>query len=174
MHPAEPCQRQKLHAGGDPLARMPASRWGRDGHTRSRASGWSTAYTPAMQPTAASTAPEPNPSGNPGSPPIAQSSPRWNFEPVTDPRNYPKATIPFIRTNLPDGSIILRPGRPIVGDCYITTLEASRLLGMSCNWVIAQCESGLFATAFKPNSCPKSHWRISRSEVLSRLPEGQS
>ena len=45
-----PCRRQILLAGGNPFAKMPASRWGHDGHTRYRASGWSTAYTPAMQP----------------------------------------------------------------------------------------------------------------------------
>ena len=38
-----------LLAGGNPFAKVPASRWGHDGHTRYRASGWSMAYTPAMQ-----------------------------------------------------------------------------------------------------------------------------
>jgi hypothetical protein len=44
-----PCRGLNLLAAGDPFASMAASRRGHDWYTRYKASGWSTAYTPAVQ-----------------------------------------------------------------------------------------------------------------------------
>jgi hypothetical protein len=77
-------------------------------------------------------------------------------------------TIPVIRIPQPDGSLLIRPGSPIVTDDMISTSEAASILGMSRNWVIDKCQSGLFRSAFKPGRRPKSQWRISRSEVMAR------
>jgi hypothetical protein len=49
-HTAGPFRRQKLVTVGNPFAKMPASRRGYDWYTRYMVSGWSTAYSPAMQP----------------------------------------------------------------------------------------------------------------------------
>jgi hypothetical protein len=84
--------------------------------------------------------------------------------------NCPEVTVPFTKIPQPDGSILLKPGRPVIAETMITTSKAARLLGMSRNWIIAQCEAGNFRTAHKPGFRPKSQWRISLKEVLDRRP----
>ena len=39
---------------------------------------------------------------------------------------------------------------------------------MSRRWVIAECESGAFKTAYRPSLKARGWWKISRAEVLSR------
>jgi hypothetical protein len=84
------------------------------------------------------------------------------------PFHPPTVVIPAIRIPQPDGSVLFRPGKPVIIEPMIGTTEASRLLGMSRRWVEAQCDLGRFATAHKPGQQPKSRWKISRSEVLDR------
>ena len=81
---------------------------------------------------------------------------------------HSNVTIPVIRIPQPDGSLLIRHGDPVVTDDMISTSEAASILGMSRNWIISECQSGNFKTAFKPGFRPKSQWRLSRSEVISR------
>jgi hypothetical protein len=84
----------------------------------------------------------------------------------------PEVIIPAIRIPQPGGCLLIKPGAPIVLEDTIGTREASRLLGQSIRWVQHECEAGLFTTAFKPGTQPKSHWKIARTEVLRRrLPD---
>jgi hypothetical protein len=68
----------------------------------------------------------------------------------------------------PDGSILVKPGKPVVAEAEIGTREAARMLGMSRRWVETECELGRFKTAHKPGTQPKSMWKIARAEVLDR------
>jgi hypothetical protein len=84
-------------------------------------------------------------------------------------RVFPTVVIPIIRIPQPDGSLLIRRGNPEIIHGGIGTAEAARLLGMSRNWVITECESGSFRSAHKPGTRPGSQWRISRDEVLARV-----
>jgi hypothetical protein len=81
----------------------------------------------------------------------------------------PEVMIPAIRIPQPDGSLLIKPGKPVVLEEHISTVEAAKILGMSQRWVLTECETGAFKTAFKPGKKPTSRWKISRSEVMSRL-----
>jgi len=80
----------------------------------------------------------------------------------------PDVFIPIIKVAQADGSILIKPGKPVVVEAMIGTRETARILGMSIRWVIVQCEEGQFKTAYKPGTQLRSWWRIARSEVLAR------
>lgn len=84
----------------------------------------------------------------------------------------PAMVIPAIRVAQPDGSVLIKPGRPMVVSDLISTASAARLLGISDRRVQYLCQIGNFKTASKPGGTVKSNWRIARHEVESRL--GQS
>lgn len=80
----------------------------------------------------------------------------------------PSFLFPPVKIPQADGSVLIKPGRAVpVGD-EIGTVEAARLLGLSPRRMQVLFESENFKTAFKPGGTPKSNWRVSRSEVLSR------
>ena len=82
--------------------------------------------------------------------------------------NTPTVITQTIRIPQPDGSILFRPGKPIVVEEEVDTAEAARILGLSQRHIESQCNTGLFKTAYKPGGLPKSKWKISRQEVLAR------
>ncbi len=77
-------------------------------------------------------------------------------------------TTPTIKIPQPDGSILVRAGKPQILDVDMSVSEAARVLGLSVRHVESQCSLGLFRTAYKPGGLPKSRWKISRAEVLAR------
>lgn len=84
------------------------------------------------------------------------------------PFEVPTMMIPAINVPQPDGSVVIKPGKPIEVGGAISTLEASKILGISDRRVQYLCQIGNFKTAFKPGGTAKSNWRISRTEVLER------
>lgn len=80
----------------------------------------------------------------------------------------PEIIIPTIRIPLPNGEILLRPGKPILAEPEIGVTEAAKLLGMSRRWVELECSLGRFKTAHKPGTQRGSRWKIGRAEVLER------
>jgi hypothetical protein len=86
-------------------------------------------------------------------------------------RNPAKRTV-FTPTECipqPDGSVLVRPGRPVVLDDTVGTAEAARILGVSQRWVAWQCELREFRSAYKPGGRLFSNWRLARKEVFARL-----
>ncbi len=81
----------------------------------------------------------------------------------------PEFIYPIVRIPQPDGALLIRRGTPVLVQGDIGTKEAATILGMSRNWIIAECQSGAFRTAHKPGTKPKSQWKIARAEVLARL-----
>src|ERR1017187_4945018 len=81
----------------------------------------------------------------------------------------PEVIIPSVKVFQSDGSVLFKDGKPVVIEAQIGTAEAAKLLGMSRRWVIAECESGNFKTAFRPGLKARSWWKIACAEVLARL-----
>ena len=87
----------------------------------------------------------------------------------TDPPWQPTQFVcPTIRIPQPDGTLLLKPGKPVPIEEMITIPMAAKLIGMSNRWVESECQSGRFTTASKAGLRPNCHWKIARSEVLSR------
>lgn len=84
----------------------------------------------------------------------------------------PDVFIPAIKIAQADGSILIKPGKPVVIEAQIGTREASRILGMSPRWVRTKCDLGLFQTAHKPGTQIGSWWKIARAEVVARKESG--
>ena len=80
----------------------------------------------------------------------------------------PDVVIPVIRIPQADGSVLLRPGKPVVAEPMIGASQAAGLLGASLRWVEAECESGAFKTARRLGRASRSWWKIARAEVLER------
>lgn len=76
--------------------------------------------------------------------------------------------IPSVQVRQPDGSLLIKAGKPQVISQTVSTTEAARLLGLSQRTIEHQYESGDFKTAEKPGGKSRSRWRIARSEVMSR------
>ena len=74
---------------------------------------------------------------------------------------------PTIRVPQPDGSLLVKPGRPVPLEDYIGVAEIGELFGMSKRWAQAQCEVGRFRSAWKPGGHIKSQWRVARRKVLA-------
>jgi hypothetical protein len=71
--------------------------------------------------------PEKNPSVSPPSPPTPS----------------PQYVTPWVRTAQPDGSFILKPGRPVLEEEEISSRAAAQLLGLSQRRVNRMCEHGI-------------------------------
>ena len=82
----------------------------------------------------------------------------------------PAFAVATVKVPQPDGSVLLKPGKPVLADEEIGTAEAARFLCLSQRTVELQCDQGMFKTAWKPGAKPSSRWRISRSEVWARRP----
>jgi hypothetical protein len=81
---------------------------------------------------------------------------------------FPQVVIPAVSIPQPDGSLVIRPGKPAILADRVGTREAARILGMSPRWVELECYLGRFTTARKPGLMPKSRWSIARAEILAR------
>lgn len=92
----------------------------------------------------------------------APKQPEFHFE-------IPTVIIPAVRIPQPDGSLLIKPGKPYLAEPVISSAEAARLLGMSQRAINQQCSEGHFKSAIKPGGRPRSPWKITRQEVLSRL-----
>jgi hypothetical protein len=84
--------------------------------------------------------------------------------------NLPQPGVIFqaIKVQQPDGTVMIKPGRPIILEEEISTHEAARIMGLSQRHIETQCAEGEFRTAYKPGGRPRSKWRITRAEVLAR------
>lgn len=80
----------------------------------------------------------------------------------------PHVFVPTIRIPNADGSILIKPGKPVVSSPMIWAAEAAKMLGLSPRTIQYQCSVGLFETAWKPGGRPGSKWRLSLDEVLAR------
>lgn len=91
--------------------------------------------------------------------------------------NMPTVVIPSVKIPQPDGSILIKAGKPFIAEEDMGLTEASKILGLSPRYLEYQCSIGVFKTARKPGGRPRSRWRIARREVMERrngpLPEGQ-
>lgn len=76
--------------------------------------------------------------------------------------------IPVVRVPQPDGSLLIKAGRPEEASALIGTMEAAGILGISDRRVQYLCQIGNFKTACKPGGTEKSNWRIARHEVERR------
>lgn len=81
----------------------------------------------------------------------------------------PKTMVPTITIRQPDGSILVKAGRPVIIPPMMTTKEAARILNLGQRTVEYQCSVGLFKTACKPGGAVGSKWMVARSEVMARL-----
>ncbi len=86
----------------------------------------------------------------------------------TEPAKY---FTPTIRIPQPDGSLLVKAGKPIPLEDYISVKEIARICGMSRRWAQTQCDMGRFKTAWKPGGHSNSQWRAARSEIMA-LREG--
>jgi len=82
--------------------------------------------------------------------------------------SVPAFFVPAVQTRQPDGSVIVRAGKPVAMGENISTAEAAQILGLSQRCIEQQCTEGMFLTAHKPGAKVKSRWMISRAEVWSR------
>lgn len=81
----------------------------------------------------------------------------------------PVVYTPTIKARQPDGSIIVRPGVPVVlnGEDEISTQEAARLMGCSRDHVGRLCDLGTFVEGVDHRriGC-RGNYRIKRASVL--------
>ena len=77
--------------------------------------------------------------------------------------------IPAVKIPQPDGSVLIRAGKPELVEDLVECSWAAKRLGLSVRTLNFQCEIGLFKTAHKPSGRPRGKWKISRLEVLERL-----
>ncbi len=77
-------------------------------------------------------------------------------------------TVPTIKLMQPDGSVLVKVGKPVIADPEVSVSEAAELLGLSTRHIEYQCSVGLFESAYKPGGRPRSKWKISREEVMRR------
>jgi hypothetical protein len=76
--------------------------------------------------------------------------------------------IPPVEVPQPDGSVLVKPGKPMLIQEMIGTKEAARILGRSRGWIIAECESEGFKTACRPGTKARSWWKLALAECLKR------
>jgi excisionase family DNA binding protein len=84
------------------------------------------------------------------------------------PELFADVFTPTITVRQPDGSLLVKAGKPQLVEPTISTAEAAALLGISQRNIQKQCEDGDFKTAVKPGKKTGSRWRIARSEVMAR------
>lgn len=78
--------------------------------------------------------------------------------------------IPAITTRMPDGSLNVRAGKPVVlgGEDEIGTAEAARILGCSQSWVEALCDRGkLLPNVDWRRIGERGNYRIKRASVIA-------
>lgn len=89
-------------------------------------------------------------------------------KPGSQPELFVDVFIPSVQVRQPDGSLLIKAGKPQIVSQTISTREAAKLLGLSQRTIEHECSLGLFTTAFKPGAKQRSWWRIARSEVMAR------
>jgi excisionase family DNA binding protein len=80
----------------------------------------------------------------------------------------PTVIVPVIKLPQPDGSILIRAGKPYIAEPLITVAETAKLLGLARRTVESMCVDGKFRTAHKPGGRPRSKWLIERAEVMEK------
>lgn len=80
----------------------------------------------------------------------------------------PDIYIPAVKIPQPDGSLLIRAGKPVVMEEMIECTEAAAILGLAARTINYQCQIGQFATAVKPSGRARGKWKIARSEVQAR------
>lgn len=83
------------------------------------------------------------------------------FEPLV---HYPVVKVPQ-----PDGSVLIRAGKPVVlqGEDEISTSEAARILGCQPDWVSRMCDRGdLIEGRDWRRIGTRGNYRIKRSSVI--------
>ena len=88
---------------------------------------------------------------------------------VFDPQVY----TPSVKTRLPDGSILVRAGVPVIlnGEDEVGTAEAARIMGCSRDYVGRLCDEGIFVEGVDQRRIGKrGNYRIKRAAVLRHAP----
>lgn len=75
------------------------------------------------------------------------------------------------KTVAANGTVTYTPIRVMIPGDHIKLTEASRITGLSMRQMAHLCDTGVFASAFKASGLTKSHWQISRAELLSKYPQ---
>jgi hypothetical protein len=81
----------------------------------------------------------------------------------------PTFFIPPIATRLPDGSLSVRAGKPILlnGEDEITTAEAAKILGCGTTWVARICDEGKLREGLDWRRIgTRGNYRIKRQSVM--------
>lgn len=78
----------------------------------------------------------------------------------------------WVRIPQPNGDVLLRPGKPVATEEEISTLEASRILGVSPRTVRYYCERGVIKESdwrFSPGSTDKAGKLFIRRQAVLDL-----
>lgn len=81
----------------------------------------------------------------------------------------PLVHYPVVRVPQPDGSLLLRPGKPVVlsGEDEITTAEAARILGCTVSWMGKLCDRGTLNEGTDWRRIGhRGNYRIKRASVI--------
>jgi len=89
----------------------------------------------------------------------------------------PLITTPWTRIPQPDGSFVMRPGKPVIQDEEIGTAHAARILGLSQRRIESMCDEGVLAQGEDwwrmPGSSRPGKYRIKLASVMRlRMGEG--
>jgi len=96
---------------------------------------------------------------------IAKPKHTTNTAPAFDPVVF----IPSIRVRLPDGSLTVKAGQPLIlnGEDEINSAEAARILGCEVDWVGKLCDRGtLIENADWRRIGVRGNYKIKRASVL--------
>jgi len=77
---------------------------------------------------------------------------------------------PTITTRQPDGSLVIKAGKPVVlgGEDEITTAEAARILGCGVSWVGSLCDRGTLIEGVDWRRIGvRGNYKIKRASVIA-------
>lgn len=84
------------------------------------------------------------------------------FEPIVH--------VPAVATRMPDGSLVIRAGKPVLlgGEDEISTSEAARILGCAPDWVGRLCDQGKFIEGRDWRRIgERGNYKIKRASVIA-------
>ena len=91
------------------------------------------------------------------------------FTANTSPALDPVVFVPSVKVRLPDGSVIVRAGQPVIlnGADEISSAEAARILGCEVDWVGKLCDRGTFVAGDDWRRIGvRGNYKIKRASVL--------
>jgi len=94
---------------------------------------------------------------------------KTNGTPVL-PGFEPVVYVPAVTTRQPDGSLIVRAGKPVVlgGEDEIGTAEAGRIMGCTGDWVAELCDRGVLKEGDDWRRIGgRGNYRIKRASIIA-------